>query len=279
MPGSGQEGSGLVVERDGPVLTLILDRPERKNALSAEMVQGIADAVDLAGTDDDTRVIVLRATGDDFCSGIDLVESNRKGRGNTEPGSDHAKPRVGHLQRGLHQGAHRMIQSLDAVQVPVVAVVRGWAAGIGNALALSADVVVATPDAKFWAPFVTKGFTPDSGTTWILPRLVGLRRAKEMVLRGKPVDGELAAEWGLITACVAEADLDSAVADVVDELSSAATVAYGLARMLLHQNLGASLPAALQNEAMYEELAVRSDDFKEGMRAFAQRRSPDYTGR
>lgn len=278
MTDSGAQRTGLVVEQDGAVLTLTLDRPERKNALSADMVGGIADAVDAAGADDQTRVILIRANGSDFCSGIDLVESNRRDRGGREGASGRVKPRVGHLQRGFQHGAHRMIQSLDAVQVPVVAAVRGWAAGIGNALALSADVVLAAPDARFWVPFVTKGFTPDSGNTWMLPRLVGMRRAKEMVLRGKPIDGQLAAEWGLITGCVPSSKLDSAVAEVVEELSSAATVAYGLARTLLHQNVEASLSAALQNEAMYEELAIRSDDFKEGMRAFAEKRSPDYTG-
>ena len=172
-----------------------------------------------------------------------------------------------------------MIQVLDSVQLPVVAGVRGYAAGVGNMLALSADVVVAAPTARFWVPFVTKGFTPDSGTTWLLPRLVGMSRAKEMVLRGKPITGERAAAWGLVSECVPEEDLDAAVASVTVELADAATVSLGLAKTLLHRNLEIGLTAALQNEAVYEELAVRTDDFKEGMRAFAEKREPSYTGR
>jgi 2-(1,2-epoxy-1,2-dihydrophenyl)acetyl-CoA isomerase len=171
-----------------------------------------------------------------------------------------------------------MIEALDRVQLPVVAGVRGWAAGIGNMLALSADVVIAAPSAKFWVPFVLKGFTPDSGNTWLLPRLVGLARAKEMVLRGMPVSGEKAAAWGLVSECVGEEELDAAVMAVADELASAATVSVGLAKILLHRNLEVTLAAALQNEAVYEELAVRSDDFKEGMRSFSERRPPKYTG-
>jgi 2-(1,2-epoxy-1,2-dihydrophenyl)acetyl-CoA isomerase len=171
-----------------------------------------------------------------------------------------------------------MILALDAAQVPIVSAVRGWAAGIGNMLALAADVVVADTTARFWVPFVTKGFTPDSGNTWLLPRLVGLARAKEMVMRGTPVDGARAAQWGLISQCVEPGDLDDAVTKVVGEFAAGATVALGLARSLIHQNLSASLPAALHNEAIHEELAVRSDDFKEGMRAFAQKRHPEYTG-
>jgi 2-(1,2-epoxy-1,2-dihydrophenyl)acetyl-CoA isomerase len=171
-----------------------------------------------------------------------------------------------------------MILALDAVQLPVVAGVRGWAAGIGNTLALSADVVIATPSAQFWVPFVTRGFTPDSGTTYLLPHLVGLARAKEMVLRGKPIGGEQAAQWGLVSSVVPEDELDDAVAAVTEEFATAATVAVGLAKTLLHRNLEVSLAGALQNEGMYEEVAIRSDDFKEGMRAFAQRRAPDYRG-
>jgi len=266
----------LIVDRDGPVLRITLNRPDRKNALAVDMVTGITDAVDAAGQDDTTRVIVLRAAGTDFCTGIDLVQSNsavRRGGGEGQ-----ARPRTGHLQRGFTYGAHRMIRALDAVQVPVVAGVRGWAAGIGNMLALSADVVIATPSAKFWVPFVTKGFTPDSGNTYLLPRLVGLARAKEMVLRGKPVPGERAADWGLVSDCVPEDDLDPAVEAVVEEFAGAATVSVGLARTLLHRNLECDLAGALQNEGIYEEVAVRSDDFKEGMSAFGEKRDPSYTG-
>lgn len=267
----------LLVTHDGPVLRITLNRPHRKNALSFDMVAGIADAVDSAGQDDVTRVIVLCGSGTDFCAGIDLVQSN----GGARPGGDEkvrARARTGHLQRGFTYGAHRMIRALDAVQVPVVAGVRGWAAGIGNMLALSADVVLATPSARFWVPFVTKGFTPDCGSTYLLPRLIGLARAKEMVLRGQPVPGERASQWGLVSQCVAEDALDAAVEAVADEFASAPTVAVGLAKSLLHRNLDCDLSSALQNEGIYEELAVRSDDFKEGMRAFAEKRDPKYTG-
>ena len=268
---SDAERAPLLATTSGAVLTLTLNRPDRKNALSMAMVTSIADEVERASGDDDTRVVVIRAEGPDFCSGIDLSESVR-------PEGQRARPRTGHLQRGFQTGAHRMIEVLDAAQVPIVSAVRGWAAGIGMMLALSADVVLADTTARFWVPFVTRGFTPDSGSTWLLPRLVGLARANEMVLRGKPVPGETAAAWGLISSCVAEADLDGAVQEVVDEFATAATVAVGLARTLLRRNLDVSLQAALQNEGVYEELAVRSDDFKEGMRAFAERRPPEYRG-
>jgi 2-(1,2-epoxy-1,2-dihydrophenyl)acetyl-CoA isomerase len=260
----------LVVDWADGVLTLTLNRPARKNALTKAMVRGIMAALHDVADDDDARVVVVQTSGADFCTGIDLAESNSP---------DRARRKTGHLQRGLHHDAHAMIRALDALQVPVVAAVRGWAAGIGNALALSADVVIADSSAKFWVPMVTRGFTPDSGNTWLLPRLVGLARAKQMILRGKPVDGPTAATWGLIAECVAPADFDDAVASVVDECRNAATVAVGLAKTLIHRNLAVDLAAALQNEGIYEELAVRTEDFKEGVRAFREKRPPEYGGR
>ncbi len=131
----------------------------------------------------------------------------------------------------------------------------------------------------FWVPFVSRGFTPDSGTTYLLPRLIGVARAKEMILRGKQVDGALAADWGLASRVVDDDALDDAVEEVVQEFAHAPTVAVGLAKQLVFRGYSGDLNDALEREALTEELAVRSDDFKEGMRAFAERRDPDYRGR
>ena len=264
------EEKDLIDDLSDGVLTLTLNRQARKNALSKAMVKGILAALQRVADDDDVRVVVITTAGADFCTGIDLAESNDPSRG---------RRKAGHLQRSLSQDAHAMIKALDVIQVPVVAAVRGWAVGIGNMLALSADVVIADASAKFWVPMVTRGFTPDSGNTWLLPRLVGLARAKQMILRGKPVDGPTAADWGLIAACVAPEDLAGEVGVVVDELQRAATTAFGLAKTLIHRNLEVDFAGGLQNEGIYEELAVRTDDFKEGIRAFREKRPPNFTGR
>ena len=189
------------------------------------------------------------------------------------------KPRAGHLQRSMQTGPNRMIAAMEEAQVPIIAAVRGWAAGLGNALALSADFVIASSTAKFWVPFVTKGFTPDSGNSWLMPRLVGLARAKQMIMRGRPIDAETAVSWGLIAECVPDDELDASVDALATELAGAATVAVGLAKTLIHRNLEVGLHTGLQTEGIYEELAVRSDDFKEGINAFVEKRDPDYTGR
>ena len=259
----------LSAERAGTRLIITLDHAARKNALTTAMIASITRHVDDAVLDDVTRVVVLRSTGLDFCTGIDLAESN--------PGGE--KPRIGHLQRRMMQGSHRMIRTLHEAQLPIVAGVSGWAAGVGNALALSADVVIADETAKFWVPFVGKGFTPDSANSYLLPRLIGLARAKEMIMRAKPITAATALAWGLISEVVPVGGLDAAVDAVAAELENAATLSVGLAKTLIHRNLDHDLTNALQNEAIYEELAVRSDDFKEGMRAFVQKRAPEYTGR
>jgi 2-(1,2-epoxy-1,2-dihydrophenyl)acetyl-CoA isomerase len=172
-----------------------------------------------------------------------------------------------------------MIRALFEAEIPIVSGVQGYAAGIGMALALAGDHVVAAQSARFWVPFVARGFTPDSATTFLLPRLVGIARAKQMILRGERVDGARAADWGLVSEVVADDDLDAAVEVVAREFATGPTVALGLARQLVHRNLTADLGEALEREAITEELAVRSDDFKEGMRAFVDRRDPDYSGR
>lgn len=259
----------LRVEHAGTRLVITLDHVARKNALTNAMISALTRHVDDAVLDDVTRVVVLRSSGLDFCTGIDLAESNLGGD----------KPRIGHLQRRMMQGAHRMVRTLHEAQLPIVAGVSGWAAGVGNALALSADVVIADETAKFWVPFVGKGFTPDSANSYLLPRLIGLSRAKEMILRAKPIAAEKALAWGLISDVVPVGGLDAAVEAVAAELEGAATLSVGLAKTLIHRNLDLDLTNSLQNEAIYVELAVRSDDFKEGMRAFVQKRAPEYTGR
>jgi len=259
---------------DGAVRRITLDRADKRNAMTVAMFDAVTGAVEGAVADDAIRVVALRGRGDHFCSGAEI------GTGDADAGSERpAKPRTGHLQRNLRASPHRMVRTLFEADIPIVTGVQGYAAGIGNALALAGDHVVAARSAQFWVPFVTRGFTPHSGTTFLLPRLIGVARAKEMILRGKRVDGATAAEWGLVSQVVDDDALDDAVEEVVAEFARAATVAVGLAKQLVYRNLTADLEEALEREGMAEELAVRSDDFKEGIRAFVQRRDPDYSGR
>ena len=204
----GSADGAVTAHRDGGILRLTLDRASRRNSLSHSMVDTLVGALTEAATDDTLRVIHIRGEGDDFCSGADWVATNSGGQ----------RPRAGDLVRRIPHTSHRLVELVHTIHLPVVCSVRGWAVGLGCNLALAADFTVAADDAVFWEPFVTRGFSPDSGSTWLLPRLVGLARARRMLLLGEKVTGSDAADWGLIHDAVAPSDLDEAAEHLLAQL-------------------------------------------------------------
>jgi 2-(1,2-epoxy-1,2-dihydrophenyl)acetyl-CoA isomerase len=261
---------GLSVEVGDAVLRLRLDRPALRNAINDTMMAGLIEAVDAAGRDEEVRVIEITGAGDHFCGGADIVARNAGEQG---------RPRVGAIQRRLPSQAHRLLPLLCSVQVPVVCSVRGWAAGIGMQIAAAADFTLAADDARFWEPFSSRGFTPDSGATWLLPRAVGVARARELLMLGREIGGTEAAQWGLVHRAVPPGDLDRVTDELVATLANGPTVSLGLTKWLLHA--GASLPLEdhLRNEGFAMELSSRSEDFREGLAAFKDRRTPEFKGR
>jgi 2-(1,2-epoxy-1,2-dihydrophenyl)acetyl-CoA isomerase len=260
---------GLDVSLVDGVLTLRLARPDKRNALNDTMTYAAIDALDHAGRDEAVRAILLTGAGEHFCSGFDIVARNR----------EEGRPRVGSIQRRLPSQAHRLVPLICSTQVPVVCAVRGWAAGIGLNLALAADFTVAATDARFWTPFVERGFTPDSGASWLLPRRVGETRAREMVMLGRVVEGAEAAEWRMIHRAVPEVEVDAVATELVTKLAGSATVALGLAKWLMYTGATTTLDDQLRNEAFAMELSSRSEDFREGLQAFQEKRPPAYKGR
>ena len=261
---------GLTVEVSEGVLRLRLDRASRRNAIDDTMMAGLIEAVDAAGRDEGVRVIRISSSGDHFCAGADIVARNA---------GDQRRPRVGAIQRRLPSQAHRLLPLLCTVQVPVVCAVQGWAAGIGLQIAAAADFTVATDDARFWEPFSSRGFTPDSGATWLLPRAIGVARAREMLLLGREVGGTEAAAWGLVHRAVPPDDLDRVTDELVGVLVGGPTVALGLTKWLLHAGASLTLDEHLRNEGFAMELSSRSEDFREGLQAFKERRTPEFGGR
>ncbi|MEO5837594.1 MAG: enoyl-CoA hydratase/isomerase family protein [Acidimicrobiales bacterium] len=272
-PVSGGPVSGdteLEIDRDDAIVRVRFNRPTHRNALSNAMVRQLVRTFEEAAIDDTVRAIAISSVGDNFCSGADWVATNTAGA---------PRPRVGHLHRRTAFEAHRLVQLIQTIEVPVVCTVRGWAAGLGCHLALAADFTIASRTARFWEPFGRRGFTPDSGGTWMIPRLVGLARARKMILLGREVSGDEAESWGLIHQAVPDDALEAAGESLLTELANAPTIAFGLAKFCLHRSLELPLDQAMELEALALELSSRSGDFKEGLRAFQSRTDPNFEGR
>ncbi|MGV0604966.1 enoyl-CoA hydratase/isomerase family protein [Mycolicibacterium sp. XJ1904] len=255
--------------RDGAILHITLNRPSRRNALSRSMTDTLVATLTAAATDDSLRAVHIRGEGSNFCAGVDWVASNAGDR----------RPRTGDILRRQPHTAHRVVELVHTLHLPVVCTVRGWAAALGCNLALAADFTVAAKDAVFWEPFLGRGFSPDSGSTWLLPRLVGLARAKRMLLLGERVSGADATQWGLIHAAVPEDELSAVSDELVERLASGPTVAMGLAKQSMHYGQHASLSDTMDRELYNVELSCRTTDFKEGLAAFRDKRPPEFQGR
>lgn len=255
--------------RDGATLRITLDRPARRNSLDHAMIDQLVAVLTDAATDDTLRAIGITGAGEDFCSGADWVATNNAGQ----------RPRTGDLVRRIPTTANRVIELVATIHLPVVCAVRGWAVGLGCNLALAADFTVADAGATLWEPFLNRGFSPDSGSTWLLPRLAGIARAKRMLLLGEKVSGSEAADWGLIHGAVPHDDLDAAADELLARLAAGPTVAIGLAKQALAYGAHATLGQSMAQELYGLELSCRTADFREGLAAFKQRRAPDFQGR
>lgn len=259
----------VTTSRADSALRITLDRPSRRNSLNHQMIDELVGILSAAAYDDSLRAIAITGAGDDFCTGADWVATNDSGQ----------RPRTGDLVRRIPHTAHRVIELVATIQLPVVCAVRGWAVGLGCNLALAADFTIADTGATLWEPFMSRGFTPDSGATWLLPRLAGVARAKRMLLLGEQVTGSQAADWGLIHDAVAADEVDTAVDSLLARLAAGPTVAIGLAKQAIAYGQHATLSQSLNQELSNLELSCRTTDFKEGLAAFRERRDPDFQGR
>lgn len=253
----------LTEDRDG-VRVITLNRADVLNAFDARLGEELLDALTAAEGAAAVRCLVVTGGGRAFCSGADL-------RGHT-PG----ETSLGALLRSRY---NRIILKMRTIEKPVIAAVNGIAAGAGCNLALAADLRVASDKASFIEVFTRVGLIPDSGGTWLLPRVVGLGRALELMFFADPIDAAAAERLGLVNRVVSHDELMPRTLEWAARLAKGPTRAYGLIKRGVDRAQALDLRGALEYEAHLQEIAGRSDDHREGVAAFLEKRAPSYAGR
>lgn len=259
---------------DRGIATITFNRPDVKNAISPDQRDRVIALLHEASTDIGIRAVVLTHTGDAFCTGADL----RAKRTPAPRPSDAPDRTVGEVAKLIREGAQALVAAILDCEKPVVAALRGTAAGIGAHIALACDLVVATDEVRFIEVFARRGLVPDGGGAYLLPRLVGTRKAKELMFFGDDLSAADAADLGLINRVVPAAELDAAVAEWTDRLATAPTRALALTKWLVDTSLDSDRATAFQNEAVAQELNMATRDANEGVASFVERRSPTYRG-
>ena len=268
LPMSASDVPVLSSERDGAVLTLRLNRPEALNALNAELCEALLRGLDAAAADPQVRCVVLAAAGRAFCAGQDLRDPAVSPEGGAKD--------LGEVVAARYKP---LVLRLRSMPVPTLAAVGGVAAGAGAALALMCDIVLASRRASFLQAFAAIALIPDSGSTWVLPRLVGRARSLGMCLLGDKLSAAQAEEFGLIWKCVDDEAFGAEVAALARRLAAQPSRALAQTRALLDAGGAASLEQALDAEAAAQRELGFAGDFAEGVAAFGEKRPARFSDR
>lgn len=260
----------VLVSQEGAVRTFTLNRPAALNSFTGEMHEALASALDAAAADTAVRCVVITGAGRGFCAGQDLSDPAVS----VEPGS--APKDLGAV---IDRHWRPLVQRLRSMPVPTVAAVNGVAAGAGANLALNCDLVVAARSASFIQAFAKIGLVPDTGSTWLLPHLVGRARALGLALLGDKLPAEEAARIGLIWQCVDDAALAETVAALAARLAAMPTRALVATRAAIDAATGSSMDEALALETRWQRALGRAHDYLEGVAAFGAKRAPVFTDR
>jgi 2-(1,2-epoxy-1,2-dihydrophenyl)acetyl-CoA isomerase len=259
---------------DAGVARLTIDRPEAKNALTWRMRDRASELLEAASVDVGIRVVVITGAGGAFCAGADLRLPQPP-----PPRPDDAPDRVaGEIATLVAKGWQRLTSSVLDCDKPVVAVVDGVAAGGGAQLALACDLVLASDRARFVQVFVDRGIVPDAGAAYVVTRLVGPQRAKELFFLGDRVDAQTALSLGLVNRVVSEEELPALVDDWVGRLAAGPTRAIAATKHLVNRSLESDRASAFRDEATAQEVVQATGDAREGVRAFVERRGPSFRG-
>jgi 2-(1,2-epoxy-1,2-dihydrophenyl)acetyl-CoA isomerase len=258
----------ILETREGDVLTLTMNRPDRLNALDTELATGLVEALKRGSEDETVRAIVLTGAGRGFCSGGDLVllrDARARGAG-------------AELKAILHAGSE-IVLTMGQMPKPVIAAVNGPAVGAGMNLALACDIRIASERAQFAQSFARVGLVPDFGGTWLLPRLVGPGRAAELFITADALNAEEAQRMGIVDHVVTHDSLAQEAAAMAARLAAAPPLVVRAIKKMLHGSHIEEIRSALREEEKFQEECYRSEDCAEGLNAFFEKRAPKFTGR
>jgi 2-(1,2-epoxy-1,2-dihydrophenyl)acetyl-CoA isomerase len=259
------EGGRIDIEIDGAVARVVINRPDKKNALTVTMREQLTEGCDRLNRDDDIRAVIVTGGGDAFCSGADV-----------------ARMRVQDVKASrarIKAGAHALIRSLAKLEKPVIAAVRGPAVGVGWSIALACDLIIASDTARFSAIQARRGLAPDGGAVFFLTRLLGFLRAKELVFTTRFVGAEEAAALQLVNQVVADSVLEATALELARSLAQQPTFALAMAKQMFQAALAPSLDDFLDFEALVMPQLNQTQDYQEGFESFQQKRPPKFVGR
>lgn len=256
----------LLVEASDNVCVVTMNRPDVYNALNEQMKKDLNDVLRVAGKDPSIRCMVIRGAGDKaFCSGQDLKEHSGKAERRS-------------LRKSLEQSYNPMIRKMRAMEKPIIGMINGVAAGAGLSIALACDMRIMADHARLIEVFVRIALVPDSGSHWFLPRLVGMARAFEYAALGNDINSDEAERVGLVNKVVAGPNLELATMEIAHKLAAGPTKTIGLIKRTLNKSLNASLNELLDYEAMIQEVASNTDDHREGINAFLEKKTAVFKG-
>jgi 2-(1,2-epoxy-1,2-dihydrophenyl)acetyl-CoA isomerase len=260
-----------VTRGDDHVARIVLDRPEAKNALTAQMRDDLVTAIASCRSDAEVRAVLITGVGDAFCAGMDLGASTvaQAGREGFE---------VRSTSEALRAGVQSFIREFWELDKPTIAAVNGVAVGPGAHLALACDFVLVQPATRFLWSFHRWGLVADAGGAYLLPRLVGLPRAKAMLMLGEGAVGQAAVDQGLAYKCVEADALETEASALAVRLAEGPTRAFGLTKRLLNASFETDLTHSLELEGHFQALATTTSDLREGMSAFREKRNTKFTG-
>jgi enoyl-CoA hydratase/carnithine racemase len=256
----------LIVEREAGVVSVTMNRPQRKNAANVQMATELQEVFEEVQRRTDDRVLVLTGAEGSFCSGADLSDPNGLATGD--------EPSLVRMRKITD-----MVLALHRLTVPAIAKVDGVCVGLGLGLALGCDLVVASDRARFSAIFARRALSVDTGLGWLLPRVVGMAKAKELALLADIVEADQALAMGLVNKVVPVDDLDAAAGQWSAQLAAGATLALGMTKRILNDSFTNSMATVLEDEARCQSINFTTEDFAEAMAAFGEKREARYTGR